>query len=163
VALLTVIGVACSNRGVETLSSASSAPADLAWTDRDPPAGEHAFAPRLAAGGGGVMLTWLERLEAAEGAPRHRLLFARLAEGAWSPPAVIAEGEDLFANWADFPGVVQAPDGTLLAHWLAKTSEATYAYSIAGQDLGGDLRLFDLPGPFRRRRGQLGIPGPFER
>jgi hypothetical protein len=42
----------------------------------------------------------------------------------------IAEGDGFFANWADFPGVVEAGDGVLIAHWLGKTAEETYAYSV---------------------------------
>jgi hypothetical protein len=45
-------------------------------------------------------------------------------------PGPIAAGDDFFANWADLPGVVAAADGSLTAHWLAKTGEETYAYSI---------------------------------
>jgi hypothetical protein len=42
----------------------------------------------------------------------------------------VASGADFFANWADFPSVAQAPDGSLVAHWLAKTGSDTYAYGI---------------------------------
>ncbi len=128
--MLALICSACSEQRTRTSPSATSATVGAGWTERDPPAGQQAFAPHLAAAEGGALLTWLERLEAAGGARRHRVLFARLADGAWSPPAVVAEGDDLFANWADFPGVVQARDGTLVVHWLAKTATATYAYSI---------------------------------
>ena len=40
---------------------------------------------------------------------------------------------ELFANWADRPGLVQGgagPGGPLYAWWLAKSGESTYAYSV---------------------------------
>jgi hypothetical protein len=42
----------------------------------------------------------------------------------------VAEGSDFFANWADLPAAAVAADGTMYAHWLAKTAADTYAYSI---------------------------------
>ena len=87
-----------------------------------PPTGPGAMAPYLIADGEDLLLSWLE--------PSYRLLVARLHEGSWSVPAVIAEGDDFFANWADVPKVAIAGDGTLWAHWLAKLGEGTYAYGI---------------------------------
>ena len=87
------------------------------------------FAPFLAADGDGALMTWWERLPDPEGERRHRLMFARYESG-WSEPSVVTEGEEYFANWADVPSVVREPSGNLLAHWLAKTGSATYAYSI---------------------------------
>ena len=92
----------------------------------DPPAGPGSMAPSLVATGKDVLLTWLEPTE-PDG---HRLRFSRLSEGRWSPPVTVAAGSNFFANWADFPSVAQAPDGSLAAHWLAKTGDDTYAYGI---------------------------------
>lgn len=86
------------------------------------PAGAGAMAPHLAVDGDDLLLSWLE--------PGHRFLVSRLHAGSWSPPALIAQGEDFFANWADVPKVGVAGDGTLWAHWLAKTGAETYAYGI---------------------------------
>ncbi len=110
-----------------------SAAADLAVRPLDPPAAVGAFAPDLAVAGETLVATWLERVEVAgptEGPSRHRVRFARLVGDAWSAPVTVAEGDDFFANWADFPGVVGGGDGALYAHWLAKTGDETYAYSI---------------------------------
>ncbi len=87
-----------------------------------PPTGAGAMAPHLVADGGDLLLSWLE--------PSYRLLVSRLHDGAWSAPAVVAEGTNFFANWADVPKVAVAGDGTLWAHWLAKLGEGTYAYGI---------------------------------
>ena len=94
------------------------------------PAGSSSFAPNLLAADGGLILSWLEEIEDPSGATRHRLLVSRLESGKWSSPATVAEGSDFFANWADIPAVAVAADGTLYAHWLAKTAADTYAYSI---------------------------------
>lgn len=90
------------------------------------PAGRGAMAPWLTADGDDLLLSWLE--PTAGGG--WRLLFARLGDGAWTAPREIAAGDDFFANWADVPKIGVAGDGTLWAHWLAKVSDDTYAYSI---------------------------------
>jgi hypothetical protein len=95
----------------------------------DPPAGTGALAPNLASSNGGLLLSWLEPHGQSPEAG-HRLLFSRLSDSRWSEPVTIAEGTGFFANWADLPAAVETGGGDLLAHWLAKTGEETYAYSI---------------------------------
>lgn len=116
-----------------------SAPAGIAgWQKVDPPAGPGAMAPSLTLGKDGkdLLLTWLEPLPARagarpeEGGKSYALRFSRLRGGRWSAPVTVASGDNFFANWADFPAVGQAPDGSLTAHWLAKTGDDTYAYGI---------------------------------
>jgi hypothetical protein len=87
------------------------------------------MAPNLAVSSGEVLLTWLEPVKSAAG-KAHRLRFSRLAGDRWSPPVTIASGPDFFANWADFPAVIAAPDGSLVAHWLEKAGPGAYAYGI---------------------------------
>ncbi len=112
-----------------------SLPAAAGWVSVDPPAGPGSMAPSLALagahGGEDVVLTWLEPLGPVKEPTGHRLLFSRLSGGRWSPPSVVAAGPGFFANWADFPAAAQAPDGSLTAHWLAKTGDDTYAYGIS--------------------------------
>jgi hypothetical protein len=99
----------------------------------DPPAAPGAASPQLAPDGDGLLLSWLEP-RASEGtdggAAGHRLRFARFAGGSWSEPRTVAEGDDFFANWADVPAVVRMGDGTLAAHWLAKSAAGTYDYGV---------------------------------
>lgn len=116
----------------------------------DPPAALGALAPQLTAGPGGVVLSWLEA--ASE---RHVLRFARFSDGAlaedgdsadWLEPRDVVSGTDFFANWADVPSVLAVTSDELLAHWLRKNGDSTYAYGIrlrrstdggaAWQDLG---------------------------
>ncbi len=137
--MVVLAGSACSDHESVEPENAGAATRTAEWANLDPPAADQAFAPNLTVAGDQVLLTWLERLAAGQEAPRHRLLFSRLVKGTWSPPATVAEGDDFFANWADFPEVVEASDGTLVAHWLAKTAADTYAYSafLARSEDGG--------------------------
>jgi hypothetical protein len=96
------------------------------WRSVDPPAAPGALAPSLKIIAGHVTLSWLEPL--AE--DRHRLIFSRFGDAGWTAPVEVVEGGDFFANWADLPAVTESGDGSLVAHWLAKTGEETYAYSI---------------------------------
>jgi hypothetical protein len=76
---------------------------------------------------GRVLLSWIE----PAGEKRHVLRYATRAKGGgWSEARTIAEGSDWFVNWADFPAVAALPDGTLFAHWLAKSGASPYAYNV---------------------------------
>lgn len=74
---------------------------------------------------GRVWLSWIE--PRAAGGRSVRL--ASLQGARWSEPVTIAEGANLLANWADFPSVFVARDGTLAAHWL-ETGLTRGAYGI---------------------------------
>lgn len=90
------------------------------------PAGSAAAQPSLSRGAdGAVNLSWIER--SGNG---HRLKFARYADARWSATRTIAEGDNWFVNWADFPSTTQLPDGTLWAHNLVKSAKGTYAYDV---------------------------------
>jgi hypothetical protein len=91
------------------------------------PAGAASAQPELTVGGDGrVCLSWLERT--ARGG--HALRYAEWTGTSWSAPRRVAEGENWFANWADFPSVTALDDGSLLAHWLQKTGDEPYAYAV---------------------------------
>jgi len=87
------------------------------------------MAPNLAVSAdGGVILSWLE-----QGEPdAHSLRYSKLGslDDKWSPPMTVVTRDDLFVNWADFPSLVQTRTGRLLAHWLQKSGDATYAYDV---------------------------------
>jgi len=94
---------------------ALSAPAQMRRID--PPTGDGSGMPTLAQGkDGAVYLSWLE--PAGEG--RHALRFSRWNGTAWIAPETIAQGANWFVNWADFPALSVLPDGSMLAHWLAR-------------------------------------------
>ncbi len=93
------------------------------------PAGEtDARFPRPSAGADGrLYLSWLE-----ERSDEHALRFSVLADGgdAWEAARTITRGSGWFVNWADFPSVAVAADGTIAAHWLEKNGAGTYAYGV---------------------------------
>ena len=108
--------------------AAPSVDRPLAVREISSPAGPGSGEPNLAVGPDErIFLSWIE--PAGEG--RHALRFAALVIGdTWSPPRTIAEGENWFVNWADFPAVATLADGTMFAHWLAKSGPGTYAYDV---------------------------------
>ena len=74
----------------------------------------------------GVILSWVERV----GDGRYGLRASTLEANGWSETRNVAEGENWFINWADFPSVIALNDGTLAAHWLVKSGKGTYAYDV---------------------------------
>jgi hypothetical protein len=83
--------------------------------------------PHLARGADGrLYLSWV----ALRGKESGALRFAVLEDGRWSAPRTIAEGTSWFLNWADFPSLQAHSDGTLLAHWLERLGQDTYAYGV---------------------------------
>lgn len=75
---------------------------------------------------GNVILSWVERLSET----RYALKAAMLESNSWSETRTVAEGDNWFVNWADFPSVIALNDGTLAAHWLVKSGAGTYAYDV---------------------------------
>ena len=91
------------------------------------PAGVDSREPELTATPDGrVILSWVEKT----GDKRYALRFATRDANSWSPPQTVAEGENWFVNWADFPSVIALADGSLAAHWLVKSGSGTYAYDV---------------------------------
>ncbi|HUG55382.1 MAG TPA: sialidase family protein [Vicinamibacteria bacterium] len=91
---------------------------------------------------GRVLLSWIE----PAGEKVHRLRLASRTRGQpWSEPWTVAEGADWFVNWADFPSVATGPDGTLFAHWLARSGPGTYAYDVRVVASGDGGRTWSAP------------------
>ena len=123
----------CDRGGTETpLSQAtptSPTPAGPALEVRDSesPSGPDSREPELfSAADGRVILSWVEKV----GEKRHALRFAARGAAGWSEARTVAEGENWFVNWADFPSVIALADGSLAAHWLVKSGPGTYAYDV---------------------------------
>ncbi len=129
---------------------AAPAATSLSFQPIESPAAPGSGEPNLhTSADGDVFLSWVE-----PGADtRHALRFARLEDEAWSAPQTIAEGDDWFVNWADFPSLVAlddpgsslSPDSpakaggrrgsgqaleALAAHFLARSGPDTYAYDV---------------------------------
>jgi hypothetical protein len=110
--------------GLASIAFAGAAQAPL-----PPPAGavtpipsraaDGAAQPNLAADNRGrVWLTWLEPKPGGG----HRFQVSQLTGSQWSAPSTITEGTTLMANWADFPSLFVASDGTMAAHYLERGS-----------------------------------------
>jgi hypothetical protein len=92
------------------------------------PAGPRSGQPQVtvAADDGRFLLSWIERADDAD-----VLRFAaRPPRGRFGEARTVTAGADLFVNWADVPSIVALPDGTLAAHWLARTGEEPHAYGV---------------------------------
>lgn len=88
---------------------------------------------------GSVYLSWIE-----SGEGKSTLKFSVLKDEVWSTPQVIATGKDWFVNWADFPMVVSDGGNVMLAHFLEKSAESTFAYDIkvrTSEDKGASWSL----------------------
>ena len=99
------------------------------------PAGKGSGQSNLAVGPGGeTYLSWMEKN--ASGTPV--LKFATRAKDAWSEPRMIAQGDDLLVNWADFPSVIPLENGVLAAHWMTLVPDHEgYNVNIAFSRDGG--------------------------
>lgn len=91
------------------------------------PAGVDSREPELSATSDDrIILSWVERV----GDKRYALRFATREGAIWTTAQTVAEGENWFVNWADFPSVIALTDGSLAAHWLVKSGSGTYAYDV---------------------------------
>ncbi len=73
-----------------------------------------------------IILSWVEKLDGN----RYALRAAIRDRVRWSKAITVAEGNNWFVNWADFPSVIALNDGSLAAHWLVKSGPGTYAYKV---------------------------------
>ncbi len=135
---LTLAGVGCGDRSVDrevtsqdavTSQSEAIPRSEVTPPSVDPPSGPGAMAPHLALSSSGVWLTWLEP-DTSQAERAFRLRMAGWDGESWSAARELAAGDRFFANWTDVPSVAEAPDGSLVAHWLEKLGPDTYAYGI---------------------------------
>ncbi len=77
---------------------------------------------------GQAFLSWVEYLNDTTDV----LAFANLVSNEWSAPQIIAQGNNWFVNWADFPSLVTYNNDSnqLAAHWLQKSAVGTYDYDV---------------------------------
>ena len=122
------IAVACeAPEEAETVAAGAVEAEPLVFEEIDVPAAPGSGLPNFhTTPSGAVLLSWVEPGTAQAFALR----FARHDSDGWTPPQTIAEGDDWFVNWADFPSVVALSDSVLAAHLLVKSGPATYAYDV---------------------------------
>ena len=129
--LVTVLLLGCNRTNsdpsiVHTKSNSTGSEA-LVIRPADSPATGDSREPDLSATADGrVILSWVEKV----GEKRYALRMATRDQASWTEPRTVAEGENWFVNWADFPSVISLKDGSLAAHWLVKSGTATYAYNV---------------------------------
>jgi len=133
VVLLGFLVFGCSRSTPESSSSqsaSSSVPAsDQALVIRasESPTDGDSREPELnATHDGRIILSWVEKT----GANRYALRTSTRDGNGWSEARTVAQGENWFVNWADFPSVISLQDGSLAAHWLVKSGTGTYAYNV---------------------------------
>lgn len=91
------------------------------------PAATGSAEPNLVRGRDGyIYLSWIQKNPDTS----HTLFFSRFDSAGWNPAKPIALGKDWFVNWADFPSLAVGEGGSLLASWLQKSGEDTYAYDV---------------------------------
>ena len=71
-----------------------------------------------------VYLSWIEKSE-----EKSILKLSSLDNNQWTEAITIASGNSWFVNWADYP-MIAANGQNLVAHFLDKSGETTYAYDV---------------------------------
>lgn len=123
---LLVIFTANCDRGSHTAPVANSEQPLVIRTTQSPTDGDSREPELTTTPDGRVILSWVEKL----GDKRYALRTALLDRNGWSKAQTVAQGDNWFINWADFPSVIALKDGTLAAHWLVKSGSSTYAYDV---------------------------------
>lgn len=131
VLVIAFVSLSCTRMGSEPRGSEEP----LAIKPTQSPTDGDSREPELTPTDNGAILSWVEKITDK----RYALKAAMLESNGWSEARTVAEGENWFVNWADFPSVIALKDGTLAAHWLVKSGPATYAYDVniaMSQDAG---------------------------
>jgi len=89
------------------------------------PAAANSAQPQLSVSKRGVLASWIERT-----GDLATLKFSERTATGWTAAKTIASGRDWFVNWADVPSALRLPSGALVAHWLQKSANSTYAYDV---------------------------------
>lgn len=89
------------------------------------PAAANSAQPQLSVSKRGVLVSWIER-----SGDLATLKFSERTASGWTAAKAIASGRDWFVNWADVPSALRLPSGAIVAHWLQKSANSTYAYDV---------------------------------
>ncbi len=87
------------------------------------PPGAHE--PSLTSHEGALYMSWMEQA----GEQTKVMMAVRTPDG-WSVPRLVHQGDDLFVNWADFPGTAVFDDGTIAVHWLRQIGPSSFDYQV---------------------------------
>ncbi len=90
-----------------------------------PEIGENGKLPHLFTYKDGLLLSWVNT-----DSNQAHFQYARFDGKSWTSADTIAQGDDWFVNWADYPMIASNNEGDLLAHYLEKSSPATFSYDV---------------------------------
>ena len=124
--LLALLSLNCNKHSAVSQPNVPVEPAPVIQITQSPTDADSREPELTATHDGRVMLSWVEKITDK----RYALRTAALDRNGWSSARTVAEGDNWFINWADFPSVIALKDGTLAAHWLARSGPATYAYDV---------------------------------
>jgi hypothetical protein len=88
------------------------------------PSEENSQLPRLYSNGAALYFSWVTRKDSID-----YLKYSKYDGANWSPAVAIADGNDWFTNWADFPAIAEN-NGTVLTSLLQKSANGTYTYDV---------------------------------
>jgi hypothetical protein len=110
-----------------TVNPTPAAGAAPAVTEIASPAGTDSREPEMySTADGRIILSWVEKIKDK----RYALRFSVRDGANWSEPRTVAEGDNWFVNWADFPSIITTGADSMAAHWLVKSGPGTYAYDV---------------------------------
>ena len=73
-----------------------------------------------------IYMSWIE-----SDSLNNYLYYSKLENNKWSKKELIAEGDNWFINWADFPSISRnSKNGRMMAHYLKKSYDLTFSYDI---------------------------------
>jgi hypothetical protein len=121
-----IFGCGRSTPGPSSQNGSSSDTSLVIRTSHSPTDGDSREPELTSTQDGRIILSWVERI----GEKRYALRTSTLNGNGWSEGRTVAQGENWFVNWADFPSVIAQQDGSLAAHWLVKSGTGTYAYNV---------------------------------
>jgi hypothetical protein len=99
---------------------------EVKWVKTIQKEGIHSEEPYLfTSKNGKTFLSWIEK-----DVTTSRLKLSIFEGQDWSESGTIAEGDDWFVNWADYPQISAYEDGTLIGVFLKKSGPGTFAYDI---------------------------------
>ena len=90
------------------------------------PANENSAEPNLISGAdGNLYLSWIEKK-----GDKAQLKYSKWEQASWSKSELIAEGNDWFVNWADYPAMAVNKNGDMVANYLQMSDTGAYTYDI---------------------------------
>lgn len=124
ISLVTIVSVSITT--AETFAQ-PKLPVAVMVRELETPADSGTGEPNLTRGRDGlVYLSWIQKNPDTT----HTLFISRFDSAGWIPARPVQTGRNWFVNWADFPALAVGDGGAMLASWLEKSGEDTYAYDV---------------------------------